>query len=178
MLSTRKQRLTCCNLCRILWADIPVDQRWCVEVAEQGDPARMRAVYNNFVNSRVDVVRAAAACCFHEGFVAPFSEVLTRLYASRRPSVTAAEQLIIRMLTCVAYNGPQLAVSQKAVSVARAAYDDRGEDGRLANDRLAVLADLLDDEGCENDALLSHLRDSEPHFRGCWALDACLDAST
>jgi hypothetical protein len=34
-----------------------------------------------------------------------------------------------------------------------------------------VLADALQDAGCENGPLLDHLRSAGPHLRGCWALD-------
>jgi hypothetical protein len=46
-------------------------------------------------------------------------------------------------------------------------------DGRTFAD-LPVLADALEDAGCSDDAILSHLRSAGPHVRGCWALDALL----
>ena len=50
-------------------------------------------------------------------------------------------------------------------------YNDR------AFDRLPVLADALEDAGCDNAELLSHLRGPGPHVRGCWALDLILGRS-
>jgi hypothetical protein len=44
----------------------------------------------------------------------------------------------------------------------------------LDGTRLAALADAVEDAGCENPALLSHLRDGETHVRGCWAVDQVL----
>ena len=44
----------------------------------------------------------------------------------------------------------------------------------LDPDRLAVLADALEEAGCDNADLLSHLRGPGPHVRGCWALDLLL----
>ena len=41
-------------------------------------------------------------------------------------------------------------------------------------DTLPVLADALDDAGCDNAELLAHLRGPGPHARGCWALDVVL----
>ena len=41
---------------------------------------------------------------------------------------------------------------------------------------LPVLADALEDAGCANADLLRHLRQPDGHVRGCWALDAVLDA--
>jgi hypothetical protein len=47
-------------------------------------------------------------------------------------------------------------------------YDER------AFDRLPILADALEDAGCDNAELLGHLRGPGPHVRGCWAVDLLL----
>jgi hypothetical protein len=61
------------------------------------------------------------------------------------------------------------------LKLAQAAYDDRLlPSGLLDNTRLAVLADALEEGGCSNADLLSHLRGPGPHVRGCWALDLVL----
>ena len=39
---------------------------------------------------------------------------------------------------------------------------------------LPILADALQEAGCEEAELLGHLRGPGPHVRGCWALDLCL----
>jgi hypothetical protein len=36
---------------------------------------------------------------------------------------------------------------------------------------LPILADALEDAGCSDESILSHLRSPGPHVRGCWALD-------
>lgn len=53
--------------------------------------------------------------------------------------------------------------------VARTIYDE----GRF--EELPILADALEEAGCDQAALLAHLRSADPHYRGCWALDAILD---
>ena len=92
--------------------------------------------------------------------------------------------------------------------LAQAAYDERDEDcsacngtgqsrsglnncggcngtgrgiGTLESDRLAILADALEEAGCDNVDLLHHCRDKGKwpftglrHVRGCWALDLIL----
>jgi hypothetical protein len=61
------------------------------------------------------------------------------------------------------------------VKLAQAAYDNRTlPSGTLDPDRLALLADALEDAGCDNADLLGHLRGEGPHVRGCWAVDLCL----
>jgi hypothetical protein len=50
----------------------------------------------------------------------------------------------------------------------------RVEDGTLDPTRLAILADPLEEAGCADPDILSHLRSPGPHVRGCWALDLIL----
>ncbi|WP_246173508.1 hypothetical protein [Limnoglobus roseus] len=55
-----------------------------------------------------------------------------------------------------------------AVGLAQAIYEDR------AFDRLPILADALQDAGCEDEAILGHCRGDGPHVRGCWVVDGVL----
>jgi hypothetical protein len=52
--------------------------------------------------------------------------------------------------------------------LAEAIYADR------AFDRLPILADALQDAGCDNADILNHCRGSGPHVRGCWVVDLLL----
>ena len=61
------------------------------------------------------------------------------------------------------------------VALARAAYDQRElPSGALDTTRLAVLADALEEAGCDQADLLTHLRGPGPHVRGCWVVDLIL----
>ena len=40
-----------------------------------------------------------------------------------------------------------------------------------AFDRMPILADALQDAGCENADVLNHCRGDGPHVRGCWLVD-------
>lgn len=55
-------------------------------------------------------------------------------------------------------------------------YQDLGRLARQFSDEedfsgLPILADLLEEAGCDNEEVLDHLRADIEHFRGCWALD-------
>ena len=52
--------------------------------------------------------------------------------------------------------------------IAQSIYDEK------AFDRMPILADALQDAGCDNEDVLSHCRSDGPHVRGCWALDILL----
>ncbi len=39
---------------------------------------------------------------------------------------------------------------------------------------VCILADALQDAGCENTDVLNHCRGPGPHVRGCWVVDLVL----
>jgi hypothetical protein len=53
-------------------------------------------------------------------------------------------------------------------SIARVIY----EEGRFSD--MPILADALEEAGCENAAILSHCREPGEHVRGCWVIDLLL----
>ena len=57
---------------------------------------------------------------------------------------------------------------QTLIEIAQAIYTDR------AFDRLPILADALEDAGCDNADILAHCRGPGPHVRGCWVVDLIL----
>jgi hypothetical protein len=62
--------------------------------------------------------------------------------------------------------------------LAQAAYNERIlPAGTLDNTRLAVLADALEEAGCSDDYILTHLRGGGEHYRGCFVVDALLGKS-
>jgi len=62
------------------------------------------------------------------------------------------------------------------LALAQSAYGNRClPAGNLEADRLAVLADALEEAGCADAEILGHLRGPGVHVRGCWAVDLLLD---
>jgi hypothetical protein len=51
------------------------------------------------------------------------------------------------------------------IALAEKIYQER------AFDRMPILADALQDAGCENEDVLNHCRSEGPHVRGCWVID-------
>ena len=63
---------------------------------------------------------------------------------------------------------PSWLTSTTAVALARTMYDSRDFSA------MPILADALQDAGCDNADILAHCRSDGPHVRGCWVLDLLL----
>jgi hypothetical protein len=55
-----------------------------------------------------------------------------------------------------------------AVGVAQAMYESRDFAA------MPILADALEDAGCDSPDVLAHCRGDGPHVRGCWVVDLVL----
>ena len=55
-----------------------------------------------------------------------------------------------------------------AVALARQMYESR------SFDRMPILADALEEAGCDEPSVLTHCRGDGPHVRGCWVVDLVL----
>ncbi|MBP3959086.1 hypothetical protein J8F10_27900 [Gemmata sp. G18] len=88
-----------------------------------------------------------------------------------------ARALESQSLRCIFGNPFRPAVANPAwftstvLALATGIYEDR------AFDRLPILADALQDAGCENADILNHCRSDGPHVRGCWVIDLLLGKS-
>ena len=59
-------------------------------------------------------------------------------------------------------------LTSTVVQLAVGIYDEK------AFDRMPILADALQDAGCDNADVLDHCRGPRPHVRGCWVVDLIL----
>jgi hypothetical protein len=57
------------------------------------------------------------------------------------------------------------------LALAQGAYEERDFD------RMPILADALQDAGCDNEDILNHCRQPGEHVRGCWVVDLILGKS-
>jgi hypothetical protein len=179
----RKFRLVACAWCRAIWPLLADERsRTAVEVAEQFADGRASE------DDLVTAFRAAGRTAGGAGARATeaVADTGAGVRVARAVSVRAvagglsyeSQALILRdvignpfrpVLLNPAWQTPTV------VSLAQAAYDNRSlPAGTLDPARLAVLADALEEAGCNNSDILFHLRSSGPHVRGCWPVDLVL----
>ncbi len=60
-------------------------------------------------------------------------------------------------------------LTSTVLSLATNIYNDK------AFDRMPILADALQDAGCDNEEILDHCRQPSEHVRACWVVDLLLD---
>ncbi len=59
-------------------------------------------------------------------------------------------------------------LTSDVLALARGIYEEK------AFDRMPILADALQDAGCDSDEVLNHCRHERRHVRGCWMIDLLL----
>jgi hypothetical protein len=196
--SLRKMRLLACACARRLWPALVKEARLSIEASERyadglGSRKELRATRGPYYSGvRADNCASLAARP-SQGFQRAVRGVLVQglLAASADPdgwvrdevpeirdAEMAAQATLVRDVFGNPFRpaSPDSALrSVNAVSLARAAYDERLlPSGELDRVRLGVMADALEDAGCADIQLLGHLRGPGPHVRGCWALDLVL----
>jgi hypothetical protein len=197
--SDRKLRLFAAACCRRVWhllADIRY--RTAVETAEVFAEGGMtdemlltfnkeaHHLYENLHGDEESAARAAAysAWRFVEEEIFP-SAFFGASNCLRELSEISGQPLICLALLQDVFCNPFRPVSFDpawlawnnctAPKIAQAAYDERElPSGHLDLARLAILADALEEAGCDQPDLLDHLRGPGPHVRGCWAVDLLL----
>jgi hypothetical protein len=185
----RKLRLFACACCRAVWDRLKnADCRRGVEVAEQfadGEASdktrkdadrRVSAVLD--VRGKRDLLRLCAswALVSRDKWKVSFAaEVASHnsLCVVKGPRIQRTQADLLR---CI-FGNPfrdQVKFDRKwrtdtAVSLARGMYESRDFGA------MPILADALQDAGCEQPDILSHCRDAHAtHVRGCWVVDLVL----
>jgi hypothetical protein len=176
----RKLRLFAAACSRRVWAGIDALGRAAVEVAE------------SYADGQVDseVLRAARLACKGAGAQAAwYAAASNPVIAARNAAHSALSHIVSQRTELLAQTallrdifGPlpfrdlasDSVVDGAVVTLAQALYDERNEDGTLDGIRFKVLADALENAGCEVPELLAHCRGPGPHVRGCWVIDGLL----
>jgi hypothetical protein len=196
--SLRKMRLLACACARRLYPALAKEARLSLDVAERyADGQASRQELRNARGPYYSGVRAdncaSLAARPSQGFRREVRGVLVQAVLSASadedgwvsrsiPAVEAAERAAQVALVRDAFGNPfRPATVDPAwqtptiLALAQAAYEHCDlPSGHLDPARLAVLADALEDAGCDDADILDHLRGPGPHVRGCWAVDLLL----
>ncbi len=190
--NARKMRLFACALCRSVW-DILLDKRSRTAIRKLEDYAddlgneQLRLDAYNIANAAfLDAPYSynnpnwSAACAV---VCAASPDTPPNLYGNFESAVNASRGLdgsAIRRLETdtlrelfgnpfrpVAFNPEWL--TDTVLMLARQMYKSREFSA------MPILADALQDAGCDNDDVLNHCRDAkQTHVRGCWVVDLVL----
>jgi hypothetical protein len=113
--------------------------------------------------------------CFESAWTAAYEGAVRTLEKQSSSEVkNQAVQFQLKTLHCIFGNPFRPGAVDPAwltstvVELAHGIYAER------AFDRLPILADALQDAGCENADVLDHCRGPGPHARGCWVVDLVL----
>jgi hypothetical protein len=199
--SDRKLRLFAVGCCRLLWKSFPgesrmrqvvfVSERYADGLAtrEELKAARKNARHCEVATARPGAYQAAvetaSATTYEARLRAIDDQGFDPVLTGQRTDTPAANRLarqqsaaqcaLLRDIFGDPFQPPrlidrvQLAWDEgTVVKLAHAIYEDH------AFDQLSILADALEDAGCTDAEVLSHLRAPGPHVRGCWALDLLL----
>jgi hypothetical protein len=142
--------------------------RWASEAPAQTTSKEVRKVAQPIVE------RAAAAAAEDAGLAGAAQGLYATARSAKLQSERIAQAALLRDVigtpfrpvtvgrAWLAWNGGTVG------KLAQAIYDER------AFDRLPVLADALEEAGCDNENLLRHCREPGEHVRGCWVIDLFL----
>jgi len=193
--SDRKLRLFTVACCRSIWPSLTHQRsRLAVEVAEQyadgnsTEPelhkahscALNAAATHSYGKIRRKLVLSDGRQTIEAGrlyFAGQVAHVHKPFLIGRLRWVCLDEQLktvspsFLREIICNPFRPLSFNLSWQTSTVqqlAEAIYQEK------AFDRLPILADALEDSGCDNAELLNHFRQPGEHVRGCWALDLVL----
>ena len=190
--SDRTVRLFLCGCCRRVWDVMSPENRAAVEVAERFAAGLAKADELRATESRSRMYRAddeeetlpedqppsywcnvAAWKVTGERAVVRVGEVCdaTRRVAGDR-SGEWEEVVQALLLRCVLGNPFRAVAVDPAWKTPSVLALAKAIDADRTFDRTTELADLLAGAGCQQQDVLSHLREPGPHARGCWVIDS------
>lgn len=184
----RKLRLLMCACCRLIWKQIVRDSfaRQLVETAEAFADGRVKVedvielVHGEnppgvkVTRRRPDYARTVArmTCAPALNYLDSVCEYVAEAIGGDQKRAAAIPAALFRDI----FGNPFLSVkfstswrTDTALSLARQMYESRDFGA------MPILADALQDAGCEDETILNHGRDTNAtHVRGCWVADLVL----
>jgi hypothetical protein len=196
--TNRQSRLFACACCRRIWSLIdPPSFREAVEIAEQyGDGLVIGKVRKSLAKrlgasyrqswGRPEARRSAAHAALHclqkdtgwhpASHYSAVRAVCALAAEGDRERVGEMEYAEQADLLRDIFGNPFRPVNfspewrtDTALTLARQMYESRDFTA------MPILADALQDAGCDSEDVLSHCRGTGPHVRGCWVVDLVLD---
>jgi hypothetical protein len=174
----RKRLLLTSSMCRLIWDYLPSGSKLIVEECELLADGLVSVTAKELCHRANRCVppigldgkssherEAAVAVCYAvlEGELFVAANTVRQISANDPRAAIRIRDIFGNPFRPVSINPDWLTSS--VLALAEGIYADR------AFDRMPVLADALQDAGCENADILNHCRGDGPHVRGCWIVD-------
>jgi len=178
--SRRKLRLADCAFYRRLWDLLPAEDRQAIDVVERFADGLAGQAEINVMFQTVWSLAGRTIVGFTRSGKCSAAAFYTRclLPRDRHDGEAAAQAELMRDIVGNPFGATDWSpnwLSPTVLAVAQEAYEDRElPSGTFAAVHLPVLADALEEAGCEDAPLLAHCRRGGPHVRGCWVVDRVL----
>jgi len=179
-MSVRQLRLFACGWCRLRWEMLDEQSKRAVEVAERfadglATAEQLKAARSDLkYHSPGDWKAGMAAGAASETIRTEIARGAAT-WDTEAPSFEEDLHLILEITGGNCHRDVPPSVLKWncdcVEKVATAIYHER------AFDRMPVLADALEDAGCDNAHILKHCRHLGGHVRGCWVIDLLLGKS-
>ncbi len=179
-LARRRRRLVLCAVCRLLWTEVPTEARITIETVENyldgfvsmeqlEQASRQHAIAHELIVQTAirDNAYRLSTLAGHAVYPGNKVRVIDGWNKASRQAVATALRDVCRTYFLWIKMNPAWRTST-TIGIAQGIYDDR------AFDRMPILADALQDAGCENAEILTHCRGEGPHVHGCWVVDLVL----
>jgi hypothetical protein len=183
-ISDRKLRLFACGCYRRLWATIPPEpsaldvlhacERYADGLAERNEMYLLRKQYPEermLIAKAYDAAQVSATYCLNR----IWDHIGGDNYHPNDYKLYSEEKLAQPNLLRDITGNPIRRITldprwqtETVVALATGIYAER------AFDRMPILADALEDAGCDHADILNHCRGDGPHVRGCWVVDLVL----
>jgi hypothetical protein len=180
--SDRKLRLFACACARRVWHLLTDDTRQnTVELAERyaDGAATEEELVSRRQATEQDVEPAVARCCLMQGWLTGdggtyyyLMDILKLLQKAKgKAGEGAADCVLLRDVIGNPFRSIAFAPdwrTENTVGIAAKMYDERDFGA------MPILADALEEAGCDNGDILAHCREPGVHVRGCWVVDRVL----